>query len=763
MICSLTKSEVLAYDASALLDLAGAWTTMGTGIEDLFTRYRSTVAMNNGTHWTGAAADAAVARAESDLRASRTAAQTLTDLADRATQGYWSIDAPLRRARAAIATAEASGFTVDEHLTAHPRAAGPMTVAIRDAIVAHTQAITSAVADVITADTDVRNGLAGIRSGLISGFTSADSIGSTEGGVDGRALATDPSTLSPEALRRLVEAGRLDPQQVTALEAGAPVTISASHMEYMNTLLRGLDGKSPQEIEAILGALPPEAQSGLVNIMQISSHHDVTASVTGDPEVPTTGGLAVLPAQMRASLTRKDLLVFGTKSTPGLPGSSVGGNSYSLNGVADNQAISRIVGMGERQYGMGTDLDHALMHATKTYLHGQVLAEQDPNNPSYTVDGRGRMRDESLTTGMIGALSSDTIAINAAVADPQTGMQFVTDVLTHQWDDDGRNAALMFTFADTEMRVENADDPLDVIRATRAGDIMESVARATASDAAWKLMSAIPGTDGQSLGEVNPALVRGLALSMGEYLPDLVGTDEHPGFDVKSLDRDTLRGASNIIAALNTDPQAGEAINSRVMLTQLELERDFGQNPDANEKLITAGRLEGIVDRGIKLATLDEYGREAAAEAYQRKSESVDQMFTLLSTAGGYAPFGEDATGLADATGLTGRLKDLLIGPPTDTSVTINPDGTVAHLHGDNSNTAFYNVLSGVGPLPPHVAAAYTDFVDPESGCIKPYAVIANGENDVAVTSGLAAMMRALAGEDAIADFIAGYGKVIVE
>ncbi len=404
MICSLTKSEVLAYDASALLDLAAAWTVMGTGIEDLFTRYRSTVAMNNGTHWTGAAADAAVARAESDLRASRTVAQTLTDLADRATQGYWSIDAPLRRARAAIATAEASGFTVDEYLTAHPRAAGPMTVSIRDAIVAHTQAITSAVADVISADTDVQNSLAGMRSRLIAGFTSADSIGSTEGGADGRALATDPSTLSPEALRRLVEAGRLDPQQVAALEAGAPVTISASHMEYMNTLLRGLDGKSPQEIEAILDALPPEARSGLVNIMQISSHQDVTASVTGDPEIPTTGGLAVLPAQMRASLTRKDLLVVGTKSTPGAPGSSVGGNSYSLNGVSDNQAISRIVGMGERQYGMGTDLDHALMHATKTYLHGQVLAEQDPNNPSYTVDGHGRMRDESLTTGMIGTL-----------------------------------------------------------------------------------------------------------------------------------------------------------------------------------------------------------------------------------------------------------------------------------------------------------------------------------------------------------------------
>ncbi|OPX14946.1 hypothetical protein [Gordonia sp. i37] len=760
MICSLTKSEVIAYDASALLDLAAAWTAMGTGIEDLFTRYRSTVAMNNGTHWTGAAADAAVARAESDLRASRTVAQTLTDLADQATQGYWSIDAPLRRARAAIATAEASGFTVDEYLTAHPRAAGPRTVAIRDAIVAHTQAITSAVADVITADTDVRNRLAGMRSGLIAGFTSADSIGSPEGGVDGRALATDPSTLSPEALRRLVEAGRLHPQQVAALEAGAPVTISASHMEYMNTLLRGLDGKSPQEIEAILGALPPEAQSGLVNIMQISSNHDVTASVTGDPEVPTTGGLAVLPARMRASLTRKDLLVVGTKSTPGAPGSSVGGNSYSLNGVADNQAISRIVGMGERQYAMGTDLDHALMHVTKTYLHGQVLAEQDPNNPSYTVDGHGRMRDDSLTTGMIGALSSDTIVINAAVADPQTGMQFVTDVLTHQWDDDGRNAALMFTFADTEMRVENAGDPLDVIRATRAGDIMESVARATASDAAWKLMSAIPSTDGQSVGEVNPKLVHGLALSMGEYLPDLVGTDEHPGFDVKSLDRATLRGASNIIATLNTDPQAGEAINSRVMLTQLELERDFGQNPDANEKLITAGRLEGILDAGTTLATLDEYGHEAAADAYQRKYESVDQMLSLLSTAGGYAPFGEDTTGLADATGATDALKKLLIGPPPDTSVPPDNHGNQPHPDGDNSNTAIYNVLSGIGPLPPHVAAAGGDFVNPETGRIKPYTVIDNGENDATVLCRLEDMLKALAGGDAIGYYRTGYQKV---
>ncbi|WP_249154761.1 hypothetical protein [Gordonia polyisoprenivorans] len=170
--------------------------------------------------------------------------------------------------------------------------------------------------------------------------------------------------------------------------------------------------------------------------------------------------------------------------------------------------------------------------------------------------------------------------------------------------------------------------------------------------------------------------------------------------------------------------------------------------------------MEGIIDRGIKLAALDEYGREAAAEAYQRKSESVDQMFTLLSTAGGYAPFGEDATGLADATGATDALKKLLIGPPPDTSVPPDNQGNQPHLNGDNSNTAIYNVLSGIGPLPPHVAAAGGDFVDPETGRIKPYTVIDNGENDATVLCRLEEMLKALAGEDAIDYYRTGYKKV---
>ncbi|MEE6169884.1 MULTISPECIES: TPR repeat region-containing protein [unclassified Mycolicibacterium] len=92
----------------------------------------------------------------------------------------------------------------------------------------------------------------------------------------------------------------------------AKFTNPASQMEYINALMRSLDGKSPEDIEKLLNGLPTDARTGMANTFQIASNGRVTASVEGNVDVPTNGGFSLLPQKMRDSLTRKDLVQYGS-------------------------------------------------------------------------------------------------------------------------------------------------------------------------------------------------------------------------------------------------------------------------------------------------------------------------------------------------------------------------------------------------------------------------------------------------------------------
>jgi hypothetical protein len=92
----------------------------------------------------------------------------------------------------------------------------------------------------------VKRQLNGARADLRAAFVSPASLGSDQARTDARQLLDDPSRLTPQQVMRLVEAGSLTPEQLEALQSGDSADIPASQMEYINTLARSLDGKSPQ-------------------------------------------------------------------------------------------------------------------------------------------------------------------------------------------------------------------------------------------------------------------------------------------------------------------------------------------------------------------------------------------------------------------------------------------------------------------------------------------------------------------------------------
>lgn len=699
-----TRAQIESWDPASLTAVADAWITLGSKAEDLFSRYLSSVTTVHGAYWEGKTAEAAQDRAAADRKTAGEVVDALEALAKTAQQGFHEIDAPLQRARMAVLAAEADRFVVSDALLLTDTAAEPDTARVA-LMVERQRELTDAANATENADNTVRSSLAGARDGLRVTFVSAATSGGEQGKSDSDALATHPASMTPEQLQRITETGHLTPEQVTALERGETAIIPASQMEYLNQLGRSLDGKSPQEIEDLLSKLPPDAQAAVANSLQILSNENVSATVEGDPDVPTKGGLNLLPDMMRESLTRDDLVVnsFEVAGGSGLP-------SIALNGVADNQAIADIVSMGDDQYKSGSTLDSALLDVGQKYLDAQVAHEQNPEHKFeyFMVDGRGT-QDMAVTEQIFTAVGHDKIAVDAVVNNPEIGSDFVKDVLSHNWTDDGQAASTLFGFPDGDATVENPNDPTDVATATRTGSIMSAVGEAVSTDDAWKLLSNIPEADGQSTGQLNPDLLQTVSNSMSPYVSDLAGEDpeNHPGFSIGGwTDPDGFRhytGSANVFALMNTDETAGTNFTRAAYQEMLAKQGAYALNPmgeSAANNLDTAGRLAGLTDYGLMRGTQDGYDDKAAqaAEIYARKNNAYGALMSLGTLGIGNLPGGDYINAMIGAGG--DPLKESVIGA--------QPSGPeTAKLAGFDSARQAYNILNAAPELPPEFKEVY--------------------------------------------------------
>ncbi|QKT13185.1 TPR repeat region-containing protein [Rhodococcus sp. W8901] len=715
---TLSRSQIESWNPATLNDVADAWEAFGSKVEGLFDRYVEAVTRVNDGYWEGRAAEAAQDRATSDRKTALAVVDRLGSLAARARQGFFEIDAPLSRARNAIAGAEGERFAVSSalQLTDTLSESSPERIA---ALRQWQGEITAAANDVEMADRSVREALGAHRSELRAMFVSVAALGAEQGRTDGELIASG-GEVSAESVRRLVEAGTLDPAQLAALSGGHEAPIPASHMEYLNQVARSLDGKSPREIEELMGRLPEEGRRALANSLQIVSNERVIAGVAGDPEVPTSGGADLLPDRVRESLTRDDLVVREFKMIAG-----TGSWSAELNGVSDNQAIARIVESGDALYKTGSELDRRLLDAGRQYLDAQVAHEQNPNNKFeyFAVDGRGSSGD-AVAEQIFDAVGDDKAAVLDAVTGKHGG-DLVRDMLAHDWTDDGKAASSMFRFSEQDFTVEDPNNPEDVARATQAGKLMAGVGEHLSTADAWKTLSDIPGANGQSAGQVNPELLRTLSHSLSPYLPGLTGAEmlDRPGFApgdwADPSDNGHYNGTANIFALMNTDGEAGRHFTAAAQHTTLDSLGAYAKDPSdphASYDLVTAGRLMGLVDRGLLIETQNEYqdSAEAAKAAYERKAAA----YSLATTVGTYGldkAWGGDAfSTLVDAGGDT--LKESIIGKAPG-------EADRAVLTGPDFPAAYHAVLAATPDIPDGVRSEYKDLFD-DQGNLRPYDAI---------------------------------------
>lgn len=720
---SLTRQQIDSWNPASLSVLGDAWCMLASSVENLFERYVESVVKVEGEYWEGTTAEAVQDRAASDHRTAIALADRVEALALTMRQGYYAIDGPLRRARDLIAHAQEQCFVVTDGLVVHDPGSDPDREPARAAL---QEDLLVAAGAVQSADRDLEQALNTAREDLRIVFTAAAALGSEQGSRDAAALAD--GTLTPEAIRRLVEAGALTPEQLTGLRSGATVAVPASQMEYLNTISRSLDGLGPEQIDHLISTLPADARTAVANAMQLLSTETITVATGVDPEVPPRGGVDLLPDGIRALLTRDDLV---TTTTQFAGGRLV--DLIALDGVSESQAIARIVDAGDPQYRSGTALDRGLLDVGRQYLDAQVTYLQGERHQQiFTVDGVGT-GDLALTEPIFAAVADDRAAVADAVSDPVHGENFVHDLLTHRWPDNGSVASAMFRFDEHESRITDFGNPVDVAAAHHSGAIMSAAASAMSSDASRSLLANIPGSDGQSIGQVNPELVRTVSHSMSPYIPHLAGAGAShthlPGFDI--VDRthhgdermwidpagnNQFTGSSNVFAALNTDAEAGTHFLGAAYAETVAAETRYAQDPYSlgqTGHLTTAGRILGLSDRGVLLATQDQYHDVASQqqEAYSRRAAAYDaaralSVFGLSST-----PLGSAFEAAVYSGG--DPLKQAFVGSTPD------PEQQ-AVLTPPNFDDHYYIPLAAADAIPFGTEPRYAGFVD-DTGKLLPY------------------------------------------
>jgi hypothetical protein len=686
---SMTRSQVESWDPSALTTIGKNWKSMAGDVEGLFNRYKSAVADVNGGHWEGLAAEAALNRAESDRRSAVRVADHLERVGQIAEDGYHTVNTPLQRARDAIAGAEQAGFTVSENLTVSRT--GTLTQEQLNAQAQWQRTITDAASDTETADSQVKGDLNAERGLLRAAFVSPAGLGSEQATNDARQLLNDPSHLTPEQIQRLVEAGTLTNEQLTALQSGDIVDIPASQMEYINALARGLDGKSAQEIEDMLNELPPDARQGVANALQLLSNTGVTANVRGDREIPTSGRADLLPEKMYDNLTRDDL----TTNSWEIVG-QWGYNTWNLNGVADNQAAARIADMADPGLKHGTGFDAAVLDAAAEYLHAQNAADEDD---LYWVDGHsgpGRTADSPLTEEMFQAVADDRPVVADAVSGSD-GQALLSDVFTHEWPDNGRAVSDLFDIS-TQDAIPEAGNGPDEELATNSGDIAESVARYM-SDNSNDLLR-MPDDTSTSAGERNPDLLRNLADDLGPYYSTFAGSEIIPGVG----HFETTNGLADMYSVLASDPEAGVKAAQHTYAQQNVLAAEYGGGEGPSTYAQIAGQMQQALQEGTANAqhVLDQ------GDVYKANWENavdVAEWNTARATAASLA----DMAGLAPLKYLieiAGQgLRPEMVGV-VDPGAVVDPDNAVPNQEAQSlidTNTTTESVVNGRVALDPSI------------------------------------------------------------
>ena len=465
---------------------------------------------------------------------------------------------------------------------------------------------------------------------------------------DGESLAD--GQLSPEERQRLQENTTVDPK---ALDSGS-VSIPPEQMAYLNGLSDSMDGKSPAEIKAMLDGLEQRedakaVSNGLHLVGSDRVHTGVDPSLKpGDAGyVPATGGKENLPTSIRdvfdAPLLNDpsgDWITHPDGSRTHIPPDY--NKPYKF--LDEYRDIAAISNYGDPALQRGSALNEGM------FAESRELLEHFESNrwPDYT-DRWGHENLDPTLQELISSASHDPVAVHDMVAGSDTvaNDNFMHDLYRHDWADDGKAAGTMFP--DTSDHSERAGQTMHAFDAYAAAHYQE--------------LLNMSGAD--SLGQVNPELVRALGAANVPYIDDMAGSNIDGTRGFEDLDNGVnANNMRNLFAVIDSDDIAGNNFNAHAASTWKDLVADYSQDlaktgvPDG-DLLKSVGKLQGAMDMGEYIHQLDS-GKDqhnAALAAWEKKGEWFDAAKTVV----GELPRVKEAVDIYDK--IPGDpLRDLFVG-----------------------------------------------------------------------------------------------------
>ena len=477
--------------------------------------------------------------------------------------------------------------------------------------------------------------------------------GEQHGHDDGESLSD--GTLSPEESKRLHDATSLSDAEKAALDSGN-LTIPPERMAYLNGLSHSLDGKTPAEIKATLDGLPPADRTAVANGLHLVGSDAVKTSVDPSIEpgdqgyVPASGGKENLPRSIQ------DVFDAPLKNSP-VPEQITGPDGKHRIELPDPNKPYKYLDEYRDIAAISNYADHDVQRSSA--LNEGMLAESRELLSDYDGDLRpnpglgtdwGHQNVDPTLQDLLSSSSHDPIAVHDAFAGADGNSpnnDFIRDVYQHDWADDGKAAGELFP------------DATD--HSARAGETMHAF-DAYAGEHYQDLLNM---SDHDSIGQVNPDLVRALGDATVPYVDDMAGSNIDGTQGFRDLDNganaNNMRG---LFAVIDSDDVAGDSFNAHAAGTWRDLVADYSQNlattgvPDG-DLLASAGKLGGAMDMGEYIHQLDS-GKDAyhaSMEAWEKKGQWYDAIHDIASQ----VPRLDDAVGIYDK--LPGDpLKELFVG-----------------------------------------------------------------------------------------------------
>jgi hypothetical protein len=373
-------------------------------------------------------------------------------------------------------------------------------------------------------------------------------------------------------------------------------------------------------------------------------------------------------------------------------------------GLPELNDVSGIVKDGNPQLQQGTELDRELMRRadrimdTDVFTKGSVFAPGEKFGE--TDDAVKNIFDSA---GRDHQIVHDQITGNHG----DDGQDFMRDIATHEWNDDGKSAGHLFDWtADSK-----GQGPEGQIAAETANTYAEFLGRESDQ------LLAINGHT--QIGDMNPDLVKAYSHGLLPYQDELFTDQPHHDTAFKALDDPLgdMTKTKGLFAVIDSQHDAAAEWNKAAYKNAMDYQQSFADYAKDHPTLTSgdqriddlevSARMLGTIDGGINQETLSNINNahlanqdaaNAAKDAYEFKKDIIRSAFS-------YGPGGDL---------VTNALADQLAGDPPKMDDIVTKDGKITDVGlSMTEQTAGHQITQ----------AQYTvasEFVDPSNSHIDP-------------------------------------------